>query len=47
MSAAIGAAAFAALVWGAVLLVAVVFGYVAWSLLRDRGDADGPRRAGE
>jgi len=39
MSPAIGATAFAALVWSAVLLVAVVFGYVAWSLLRGRVDA--------
>lgn len=36
MSAAIGVTVFAALVWGAVLLVVAVFTYVARTLVADR-----------
>ena len=39
---AVGPAVFAGLVWGAVLLVAVIFGYVAWTLSAARRSADRP-----
>jgi hypothetical protein len=39
---AVGPAVLAGLVWGAVLLVAAVFGYVAWTLSVARRSADRP-----
>lgn len=34
----LGPTGFAALAWGAILLVVVAFAYVAWALVAGRGD---------
>jgi flagellar basal body-associated protein FliL len=39
---ALGPAVFAGLVWGAVILVVAVFGYVAWTVSAARRSADRP-----
>jgi hypothetical protein len=39
---AVGPAVFAGLVWDAVILVAAVFGYVAWTLWAARRSTDQP-----
>ena len=44
---AVGPAVFAGLVWGAVVLIAAVFGYVAWALSAAQRSADPSPSAGE